>query len=94
MKPVPYSEVDDWHDVIIHTPVVDVKGKFTVLRVDHDTLPKGLHAYDIRHGDESDWTDMASIEYHVLVNHCGTLVTGRDLKLPEWGYQITDYEYL
>lgn len=94
MKPVPCNEVDDWHVVEIKVGGMSLRGNFTILRVDRDTIPKELHAYDIRHGDEGDWSDMASIEYRVIVNHCGTFVTGKDLQLPEWGLNIDSYQYL
>ena len=107
MKPIPYDEVKDWHKVelvigkqtgtgepITTYPKPPLIGDFTILRVDRNTIPKNLHAYDIRHGDDGDFMDMATIEDYVLVNHCGTFVTERKLDLPKWGWLISDCRYI
>lgn len=93
MKPISYNDINSWDDVYIKANDIDLFGKFTIARVDHKTVPEGLFAYDIRHGDDNDWTEMVTIENRVIVNHCGTFVTDRKLDLPKYGYQITEYEY-
>lgn len=53
------------------------KGYFTNGRVDRNTLPEGLYAYDIRGGDE---IDFCTLEPNVCVNHTGTFIC--DIPVP------------
>ena len=48
---------------------------FTGYRIDRSTVPEGLWVYDIRHGDEGDWTDPVEILPHVLCNYMGSIVS-------------------
>jgi len=48
---------------------------FTGHRIDRSTVPEGLWVYDIRHGDEGDWTDPVEILPHVLCNYMGSIVS-------------------
>lgn len=59
------------------------KGYYTVLRVDRDTVPEGWYAYDIRHGDSG---GLYSVEDFVLVNHAGTFLTQRPMKMNSRGF--------
>ena len=52
-----------------------IKGLFTELRVKRDSVPDNLHLYSTRHGDDGDWCTPISIEYGVLVNFYGHLIT-------------------
>lgn len=55
---------------------------FTDKRIDKRTLPKGLHAYDIRHGDDG---DPSTLEKNVCVNFYGTVVTSEPIALGRYG---------
>ena len=50
---------------------VEFQGKtmlFTDSRVQRDTIPDGLHRYEIRHTDD-DWGEPCQLGYGILVNH-------------------------
>ncbi len=53
---------------------------FTCLRVDRDSVPKGLYMYEVRHGDECDG-DPVQIGERIIVNHWGTIISNRPIKL-------------
>ena len=51
------------------------------LRVDRGTLPAGWFAYDVRGDDDSG--EICSVEKnYVFVNHCGTLLTQKEIVFP------------
>lgn len=54
------------------------KGVYIDARVDINTVPEGWYAYDIRHGDN---VYFASLEPHVIVNHAGTFLTTKEVRL-------------
>lgn len=71
MKPEPISEIKYWDPVLCF-------GKFCLFtghRIDRATIPDGLWVYDIRHGDEGDWTDPVELLPHVLCNYMGSVIT-------------------
>lgn len=61
---------------------------FTDGRIDRNTVPEGLHCYDLR-GSDDDPGRPATVENSVAVNHAGTVLTpapvkfakGRDYRL-------------
>lgn len=63
-------------------------------RVDHDTVPKGLYVYDMRHTD-SGCMGGATIEDHVLVNFNATVVSPVPIKFRNGRsyYTINNYSY-
>lgn len=74
----------------------EVRGFFTNCRVDKNTVPNGWYSYDIRDGYEGDF---CTIEKRVVVNHAGTFLCQKPVKLDvfenphdeflnlaEWGY--------
>lgn len=68
---------------------------FTCARVDRNTVPKGMYAYDVR--DDGCNGDPCEIAKFVMVNHWGTVITNRPIKLeqpnPEWKpYRLIDSE--
>ena len=74
--------------------LVEVCGKpalFTCLRIDRETVPKGLQVYEIRHADE-DWGEPAQIARGILINHFGTVIMREKLRLPADGYMDIDAE--
>nr|DAF83228.1 MAG TPA: Large polyvalent protein associated domain 28 [Caudoviricetes sp.] len=62
-------------------------------RIDRDTLPKGLCAYDLR-GSDDDPGMPISIENHVSVNHAGSVITAEPLPLQKKGFLLLDEEGL
>lgn len=53
---------------------------YTCSRCDRNTLPKGLFFYEVRHDDEGRG-DPCEIAEHILVNHLGTLISDRPVRL-------------
>ena len=55
---------------------------FTCCRVDRDTVPMGLYVYDVRHDDDCQGIP-CQIKEHIMVNHWGTIISTKPLKLDE-----------
>lgn len=53
---------------------------FTNLRIDRSTVPKGLYVYDVQHDSDCRGIPVQIAEY-ILVNHWGTLLTSRLIRL-------------
>ena len=53
---------------------------FTVKRIAKDTVPKGIHRYEMRHADE-DWCDPCQLGYGILVNFYGTILSREPLQM-------------
>lgn len=68
---------------------------FSDLRIDRESVPEGVYAYDVRHCDEG-WGEAAEIKEFVLVNHMGTILSNKCIDWGEDGYLILekDFEYL
>lgn len=62
----------------------EVRGYFTNARVDPATVPDGWFRYDIRHSDSSGC--LSTIEPRVIVNHAGTFLSQKPVKLNKRGY--------
>lgn len=58
---------------------------FTPVRIDRNTVPKGLYLYEVRHDDESGG-DPVQIGRGILVNHYGTIITHEKLRLDKDGF--------
>jgi len=58
---------------------------FSQLRIDRDTIPKGLYAYDLRHGDDDGIP--CTLEKSVTVNYFGTVLSSRPFHIPKEGYR-------
>ena len=77
---------------------VEILGKpalFTCCRINRDTIPGGYHAYDVRH-DDSCRGDAAQLKKFIMVNHWGTLILNKPIKLHKDGYrdlEPTDLKY-
>lgn len=66
--------------------MVDMDGYiclFSNARLDRDTIPEGLHCYDVR--DEDGDGNFAQIQPFVMVNHWGTLISKEPIPLNEHG---------
>ena len=86
MKPISVKEVDDWRKVTIN----GIPMLFTDYRINRSTVPAGIHAYDIRAGDDSE-NDFATLELCVMANHTGTVLAKRRIPMPDGYLQIADY---
>ncbi len=77
--------------------LVEVDGRpmlFTHARVDRDSVPDGLHCYDVRHDDDGRGISV-EIKPHVTVNHWGTILSKAELPLKEGSYfPKDDFNYL
>lgn len=54
-------------------------------RIKLDTIPGGIHRYEMRHEDE-DGTMPCHIQHNVMVNHYGTILSKKELPLGEEGF--------
>ena len=75
---------------------LDILGQtvlFTCLRVDRDTVPEGMHAYDLRHDDECQGI-ICEIAPFIMVNHWGTILTSEPIALTDDGRRyVTEEDY-
>lgn len=53
---------------------------FTCLRVDRDTVPQGMYMYEVRHDDDQQG-EPVQIANWIVVNHWGTLISNRPIRL-------------
>ncbi len=53
---------------------------FTCLRIDRETVPKGVYLYEVQHDSNCQGIPVQIAEY-ILVNHWGTLLTSRPIRL-------------
>lgn len=60
--------------------VFDTPMLFTGCRVNRKTVPKGLHFYEVRH-DSEDWGEPIQIAKGIMVNHFGTLLSSKPIRL-------------
>ena len=74
--------------------VVELFGKealFSNGRIDVDTLPEGLYAYDLR-GSDNDFGIPISVEERVTVNHAGCIITSEPMDFDGKDYIPLDDE--
>jgi hypothetical protein len=64
---------------------------FADIRIDPDTLPSGLHAYELRHSDD-DWSQPATLENHVAVNFFGTVISQNEIPVEDF-LQVNDGDF-
>lgn len=64
---------------------------FHGLRMDYDTVPKGLFVYEVRHGGFAGATPV-QVGRHTIVNYMGTVITAKPLPIPLSGYLDIDSE--
>ena len=72
------------HDAMTeHYEEIAVCGKpalFTSIRIERDTVPEGLYAYDVWHDDECRGIP-CEIALFIMVNHWGTIILAEPLEL-------------
>lgn len=56
-------------------------------RVTPADIPEGMYCYDLRDSDDDPGMPVA-VENHVVVNHAGSIITGKPLELPEGGRHV------
>lgn len=64
---------------------------FHDMRIERDSVPKGLYLYEIRHDDDG-FGDPVQIAKGIMVNHFGSILTREPIKLPPDGYLNIDPE--
>lgn len=64
---------------------------FNDMRIERESVPKGLYQYEVRHDDDG-CGDPVQIANGIMVNHFGTILTREPLKLPADGYLDIDPE--
>ena len=73
-----------------HIELFDVPGLFTNSRIDRETVPAGWYCYDLR-GSDDDPGDPTTAEEQVTVNHAGTVLLPKALKLNRTDINGTHY---
>lgn len=73
--------VDVRKEVLEEVDLLGRKGYFTELRVDKETVPEGMHCYELRHGDDDRFP--VSVEESVRVNYFGAVILAEELELGE-----------
>ncbi len=73
-----------------HIELFDEPGLFTNGRIDRETVPAGWYCYDLR-GSDNDPNDPTTVEEQVTVNHAGTVLLPKQLKLNKKNIDGTRY---
>jgi len=76
-----YNAIEETYDPVT---LFNKPALFTVLRIDRNTVPEGLFAYDIRHSDDDG--NAVTVEKSVRVKHMGTVVFSEPLDFGEAEY--------
>ena len=66
---------------------------FTCLRVDRNTVPKGLYLYEVRNDDDQCGIPV-EIGLWIMVNHWGTLLSATPIKLEPNRYNNNAYRHI
>lgn len=65
-------------------------GVFTELRVNKNTIPKGVKCYELRHGDDDSYP--VTVEKNVRVNYFGAVLMTDEMELGQAGYIEISYD--
>jgi hypothetical protein len=65
--------------------ILGIPGLFTTSRVNRNTVPKGMYAYDLQ-TSEDDWSQPCMVGRHIMVEHMGTVLTASPIALSSGGY--------
>lgn len=74
------SRVDVTKETFEDVTVFGYPMLFTCLRCDRKTLPRGMYMYEIRHDDDGQGIP-CEIADSILVNHWGTVISNRPVKM-------------
>lgn len=70
---------------------------FSPSRINTEDIPKGIYKYELRHDDECQGI-ICQISTRILINHWGTILSNKPIKLDQDGYrdidEDKDIEYL
>ncbi len=92
MIPMQYEDIKHWEDLNLELDDgTEIVGKFTDMRIDRETVPPKLYAYDLRDADADG--EICQLKTYVLVNHYGTFITNKKIKNANKGRTITDYGF-
>ena len=88
------EEADVQKEMLEEVELLGRTGYFTELRVDKETVPEGMHCYELRHGDDDGFP--VSVEESVRVNYFGAVLLAEELELGEdktlqFGYEDFGY---
>lgn len=67
-----------------HFELAELFGKpvlYSNTRIDRDTVPEGIYAYDLRHGDDPGLP--LQVEPFVAINHAGTIICTEPIEFGE-----------
>lgn len=86
--------VDVRKEVLEEVELLGQIGYFTELHVDKETVPEGMHCYELRHGDDDGFP--VSVEESVRVNYFGAVLFTEALELGnekalQFGYEDFGY---
>ncbi len=86
--------VDVQKEVLEEVELLGRTGYFTELRVDKETVPEGMHCYELRYGDDDGFP--VSVEENVRVNYFGAVLLAEALELGnekalQFGYEDFGY---
>ncbi len=90
MNPINANEVDFERFEILGQDAL-----FTNLRIARNSIPEGLHAYDLRDCDDCSG-EPCELKSHVMVNHWGTVIVKEPIEGADEGIILdeSDYNYL
>ena len=87
MRPMNADEVDYERFEILGQDAL-----FTNLRIARNSLPEGLHAYDLRDCDDCSG-EPCELKSHVMVNHWGTVIVKEPIEGADDGIHLDESEY-
>jgi hypothetical protein len=73
------KEIDVQKELLEEVEILGHMGLFTEFRVDKNTVPQGVHCYELRHGDDNSFP--ATLEERVTVNYFGSIILLEKLEL-------------
>lgn len=71
--------------------IYDIPVLFTPSRIKLCDVPKGMHRYEIRHDDECQGI-MCQLGKGIMINHWGTILSNKPIRLDADGYRDIDEE--
>ena len=69
---------------------------FSNVRIDRNTVPAGMYAYDLRHDDDGQG-NICEVKPFIAVNHMGTILTDEPIPMSDGGCRFVntdDYSYI
>ena len=85
------ARYDAMEETFTEVQVLGIPALFHDLRIDRNTVPKGVYLYEVRYDDEG-LGDPVQIAKGIMVNHFGSIITREPIRLPSDGYLDIDPE--